>query len=197
MRAVHRAGSGKLCRCPIAKRGMRPALVVVDAPVFDDRTRLFERGEPVPVQAFLSKPTVEALDGGVLCRLAGIDEGKLDATIRCSAIKCAASEFRTIVDKAIRITARSCDAPQHVNDTCARNRQCHIDSATSIAGHSRVQPSLRLQLRNSTPLARPSSVKSSGQRWFARIAHHAPSRTSFGKRLRGRRRRHAWRSGLG
>src|SRR3712207_8146274 len=43
------------------------------------------------------------------------------------------------------------------------------------AGHSRVQSSLRLAVRNLRPLARQSSVKSKDQRWLAAMGHHEPA----------------------
>ena len=63
-----------------------------------------------------------------------------------------------------------------VNYSNSTTRSPGSDKATSIAGHSRVQSSLRLTVRNLVPLVRPSSVKSRDQRKFAEIGHQAPSR---------------------
>ena len=47
--------------------------IVVDPPVFDDVLGLCEASDPVLVQAFFSEPAIEALDVGILGRLAGIN----------------------------------------------------------------------------------------------------------------------------
>ena len=49
-------------------------LVVVPSPVSQDLPSLAETGEPVVVQALVAQPPVEALDVGVLGRLARIDQ---------------------------------------------------------------------------------------------------------------------------
>ena len=45
---------------------MRPLLIVVRPPAFDQTPRVVERGEPVRVQAFIAQLAVEALDHAVL-----------------------------------------------------------------------------------------------------------------------------------
>ena len=52
--------------------------VVADPPVLDNPSRLGKRGEDVLVQALVAKPAVEALDEGVLDRLAWRDVMPMD-----------------------------------------------------------------------------------------------------------------------
>ena len=66
---------------------MRPLFVVVDTPLLDDSACLFERCEPMQVQAFFTQAAVEAFDIRVLRRLSGIDEVKLDTVIRRPSIE--------------------------------------------------------------------------------------------------------------
>jgi hypothetical protein len=56
--------------------GVGPDLVVVLQPALDDRARFGQAGEDLLVQAFVAEATVEALDEGVLRRLAGRNENK-------------------------------------------------------------------------------------------------------------------------
>ena len=58
---------------------MRPVVVVVVAPVVNDAAHVAQTGEPVLRQALVTEAAVEALDVGVLHRLAGLDEAQLDA----------------------------------------------------------------------------------------------------------------------
>lgn len=53
---------------------MRARAVVVMAPVADLFAGVPQRPEPVQVQAFIPELAVEALDEGILDRLAGLDE---------------------------------------------------------------------------------------------------------------------------
>jgi len=54
--------------------------IVLDAPLFDLEPRIVERNEDVFIQAFLAQARIEALDVGVLDRLARFDELKSRAT---------------------------------------------------------------------------------------------------------------------
>jgi hypothetical protein len=57
---------------------MGPNFVEVAPPVFERHRRLAERSEERLVQEFVAQPAVEALDEGVLGRLAGIDVMPVD-----------------------------------------------------------------------------------------------------------------------
>ena len=59
----------------IVERAVRPHFIVVLSPGFDDLARMIQADEPVFVEAFVAELPVEALDVGVLNRLAGPDEG--------------------------------------------------------------------------------------------------------------------------
>ena len=60
---------------------MGPGVIVVAAPGFGDPVGIGEAMEQVLVEAFVPKPPVEALDEGVLHRLARLDVVPLDAVI--------------------------------------------------------------------------------------------------------------------
>jgi hypothetical protein len=62
---------------------VRSAVVVVLAPVVDDAAHVAQAREPVLRQALVSEAAVEALDVGVLYRLAWLDEPQLDAVAGC------------------------------------------------------------------------------------------------------------------
>jgi hypothetical protein len=58
-------------RRQIAERAVRPFGVVVAAPLLEGDASVSERGEQCLVQQLVAQPPVEALDEGVLGRLAG------------------------------------------------------------------------------------------------------------------------------
>lgn len=58
---------------------MRPDLVVVHSPAFDDFPGVFQNGEPVEVQTVIAESTVEAFHECVLGRFAGLDKVELGA----------------------------------------------------------------------------------------------------------------------
>jgi len=62
---------------------MGPHGVIVAAPFFESGAGLGERGEQRLVQELVPEPAVEALDEGVLDRLAGIDVVPINACVRC------------------------------------------------------------------------------------------------------------------
>jgi hypothetical protein len=64
----------KLLGRQVAQARMRAFPIVLDAPVFDLAARIVERNEDVFIQAFLAQARIEALDVGVLDRLARFDE---------------------------------------------------------------------------------------------------------------------------
>jgi hypothetical protein len=55
----------------IAKSAVGSILIVVDAEVFDDDTGFAQVKEQLPIEAFIPKPGMEALDPAVLPRTAG------------------------------------------------------------------------------------------------------------------------------
>ena len=75
---------------------MRAFCVVIDPPVFDDLARLADAREPVLVQALIPEPAIEALDIGILGRLAWVDEIQLNAVVIGPGIKGATAQFGPI-----------------------------------------------------------------------------------------------------
>ncbi|ODN68014.1 hypothetical protein A6302_04354 [Methylobrevis pamukkalensis] len=68
--------------------------VVVDPPVLDDPSGLSKREEEVLVEAFVTEPTVEALDEGILYRRAGCDVVPFDPPFLAEAQDGMANELR-------------------------------------------------------------------------------------------------------
>ena len=81
----------------MSKTRVRPFPIVFDSPLFDFAARIVERDEDVFVETLLPQPAVEALDEGVLNRLARLDELQLHAAFVGPLIEYAASKFRAII----------------------------------------------------------------------------------------------------
>ena len=75
----------------------RSALVVLP-PIFNDSPGMGEIREPVFVETFVAKRAVEALNEGVLRRLAGLDELQRDAVVVGPGIKGATDELGSVID---------------------------------------------------------------------------------------------------
>ena len=65
------------CGWFLAERSVRSDVVVMRPPIVDGRACVVETGEPVQIEAILAELTIEALDEGVLRRLAGLNEVQL------------------------------------------------------------------------------------------------------------------------
>ncbi len=76
---------------------MGPGGVVRGAPVFDRLLGSGEREKPGLVAALIAEPAVEALDEGVLHRLAGLLEGELDPVCVGPGVQRPALKLRTMV----------------------------------------------------------------------------------------------------
>src|SRR5262245_12217346 len=76
---------------------VRPHGVVVDAPGFDQGTRLDEAGEPLLIETLVAELPVEALDERILDRLARPDKPQLHAASIGPGIDGAAAEFWPVV----------------------------------------------------------------------------------------------------
>jgi len=109
---------------------MRPHLVVVAAPRFDDDLRLGPRAEPFEAQALVAELAVEALARAVLPRLARVDQGGLDAFRRCNQRRVdellqqrASDELRSVVGaQVVRYTALADQPRQHLDDAARTDR---------------------------------------------------------------------------
>jgi len=84
---------------------MRPCFVIILSPILNDRSRLFQRYEPVLIQAFITELAVEAFYHRVLGRLAGLDKRQLHARPLRPYRHRLARAFRTVVQNdLLRIT---------------------------------------------------------------------------------------------
>src|SRR3954469_4192126 len=77
---------------------MWPNCIVVDSPLFDQRTGIRQADEPVLVQAFISELAIEALDMPILGRLARRGKVEHDLLLSSPGIENVTSELRPIVD---------------------------------------------------------------------------------------------------
>ena len=77
---------------------MRPVLVVVNPPGFDEELSIGQIGEPVGVEAFVPKAAIEALDEGVLDWLTGIDELQLDVVLVGPLVEDLTGQLRAVVE---------------------------------------------------------------------------------------------------
>jgi hypothetical protein len=74
-----------------------PDCIVVYAPALDDLARVRQAEEPVFVQALVAEAAVEALDVGILVRLARVNEVQSDALRVRPGIEGSPDELRPIV----------------------------------------------------------------------------------------------------
>ena len=77
---------------------MWPEVVVIEAPVLDDSSSISEIREPVEIQAFIPKLSIEALDKTVFDRSAWPDESQLHTIRVCPLVKGFACELRSVVN---------------------------------------------------------------------------------------------------
>lgn len=107
---------------------MRSFFVVIDPPFFDYFPRFVQRREDVLVEAFLAKPSVEALDERVLVRLAGADEVDLHPVLERPRVYRLAVELGPVVDRnRVRAAALLQQAVEHPNHPNAAQRGVHLD----------------------------------------------------------------------
>ena len=103
--------------------------IVVQAPLFDDLPRVAEAAEPVLVEALVAQAAVEALDEGVLHRLARRDEAQAYAALVGPLVQRPARHLRPVVhDDLLRLGASAGDHPvQHPRHALARDRGVDLD----------------------------------------------------------------------
>lgn len=94
-----RRGHGELRppRCLVAQNAVRPLLVVVAPPRFDEDDGLSPDGKPLRRQAFVAEAAVKALVGAVLPGLARVAIGHLDAAGLQSPTQSLGDKLRTVV----------------------------------------------------------------------------------------------------
>jgi hypothetical protein len=81
----------------VAEARMGAFLIVLDAPLFDLAARIVERNEDVFIQAFLAQARIEALDVGVLDRLARFDKLQPYAMFVGPLVERSAAQLGTVV----------------------------------------------------------------------------------------------------
>ena len=65
----------------VADRAVWPNFVVVSTPILQLLPTIFKAQEPVRVHAFLSEPTIESLNEGIIRRFSGTAEVENHATL--------------------------------------------------------------------------------------------------------------------
>ena len=76
---------------------MRPGLVVVLPPIFDDDAGFPQIEQELSIQAFISKTAMETLDIAILPRAAGIDIDCLDPVFLKPLLDFTGDKFRAII----------------------------------------------------------------------------------------------------
>ena len=82
--------------CSIPKAAVRPVRVVMPTPAFNLAPRVKQIAEPAYLQTLFTQTAVEALDVGVLDRLARPDVHQFDPLIQTPGDEAAAGELRPI-----------------------------------------------------------------------------------------------------
>src|ERR1700739_4003524 len=90
-------GSAELSRCSVCKRTVGPLAVVFLAPVVERSPHIIQRAEPVGVQAFVAKTSVEAFDVSVLHRSSWLDVDQVDLAFFSPAQHATRCELRSVV----------------------------------------------------------------------------------------------------
>lgn len=107
---------------------MRPHLVVMLPPVFDDDLGFQTVPEPLHRQAFIPELPIEAFRRAVLPRLAGINQRAFYPSFRHPLQERSADKLRTIVATQVtRRTAHADEPGQYVDDPPGADRSCHVD----------------------------------------------------------------------
>ena len=103
-------------------------LIVLDAPLFDLAARIVERNEDVFIQAFLAQVRIEALDVGVLDRLARFDKLQPYAMFVGPLVERSAAQLGTVVGlNHQRSTTGGAKSLQDPGDTLAGKREVDFD----------------------------------------------------------------------
>lgn len=110
---------------------MGPLGVVLDSPVLDDPPGLGHGDEPVLVQALVAEFAVEALDVGVLDRLARTDKRQLHTLLERPGIQRLALEVRTVAHcDRLRQSAGLGEPLEHPHRPSSRQRGIDLDGQT-------------------------------------------------------------------
>lgn len=101
----------------IIQRGVRAALVIILTPFTDDFHSVNEIAEPVLIQTFKAKSSVQALNKSVLRWLSRLDYAQFNTMLKGLLLQCAAGELRPLVNSySRRIASKQCNAVQKTRD---------------------------------------------------------------------------------
>lgn len=148
---------GESRRWDASQAAVRPHLVAVAPPGNDRCTGLRQRLEPLLVQALVAQLAVEALDEGVLRRLAGIDEQVSDFPLDC------AQPMKVrLVNSGPSAARTSLGSPRNTATGSSRRVTYWpgMPKSTPISTHSCVKSSATVSSLIRRPLARLSAKKS-------------------------------------
>ena len=142
---------------------MRSHFVVIAAPGRDDRLGVLERREPVFVEAFVAELAVEALDVGVLGRLAGLDQQQLYAVGLRPLVQRSAGELRPLVgaDRR-RVAAESTGGLQQIRHALAVDAPGRFDDhglLGAVVDHVQAFDRLAVGQRIEHEIHRPGVVR--------------------------------------
>jgi hypothetical protein len=176
-------GFAEPSRCSVCKRAMGPLAVIFLMPVVEGSPSVIQGAEPVRIQTFVVKTSMEAFDVSVLHRSPRLDVDQVDLAFFSPAPHAPRCELRFVVGTTLSGSPRCSISRSSSRVTRPLPR---LVSASSTR-HSRVNASTTLRMRIMRPFANPSTMKSIAHSWFARIRRGSIncSRTS---RLRQRRR---------
>ena len=88
---------GKLGRGQVAQGAMRPALIILDSPLFDNDAGFQQRAKDFPIQTFIAQLVMEALDEGLLPRRPWLDVDGFDVVIGHPISDRVSDELRAVV----------------------------------------------------------------------------------------------------
>src|SRR5689334_1909080 len=110
---------------------MRPNGIVVDPPLFNDRTRVGQADEPVLAQALIPKLAIETFDMAVLGWLAWRRKVERDLMLAGPDIQQLTDKLRAIVDpNALGFLLECNNALQEPNHSRSRQRRVDFDCQT-------------------------------------------------------------------
>lgn len=106
---------------------MRSAGILIDTPHLDDPARHVQAAEAVLVEALVTQAPVQALDKGILDRLAGRDVVPFDAAILPPLWDAPTGEFRSVVADNHARTTTTCEEPiERADNAAPRPKQISI-----------------------------------------------------------------------
>lgn len=72
-------------------------MVVVGSPLVDFMSSIGQAQKPVLIETAIAEPAVEALDEGILCRFARLDERQRHRPLTCPEEHCLAVQLRPVI----------------------------------------------------------------------------------------------------